>query len=73
MTLIYYSGNRIKGLSTDTKPTTVQNKAIFHETDTGSIYDFDGSSWTERSVGASATDIIMVNGKALNLREWVLL
>ena len=55
MTLQYYSGNRIEGLSTDTKPTTAQDKSVFYETDTSKTFDFDLSTttWTERTSGVS--------------------
>jgi hypothetical protein len=53
MTLQYLSGNRITGLSSDTKPTTVQDKSVFYQTNDGKTFDFDLSSttWTERSSG----------------------
>ena len=41
----------IKGLSTDTKPTTnVPAGSIFKETDTGRLWSFDGSIWQTTSV-----------------------
>jgi hypothetical protein len=48
MTLVYLAGNKIEGLSTDTKPTTVQANAVFYETNTGKTFDLSGGSWTER-------------------------
>lgn len=55
MTLKYLSGNRVTGLSTDTKPMSVVTNSVFFETDTSTTYDFDGSSWTARSSGGSET------------------
>lgn len=49
MTLVYLSGNRIEGVSSDTKPTTVQANAVFYETNTGKTFDLSGGSWTERT------------------------
>lgn len=57
MALRFLSGNRIEGLSTDTKPTTVQADAVFYETDTGDTYDFSSGSWTKRSVNLSDVGI----------------
>ena len=38
---------QLRGLSTDTKPTTVQNGSTFIEMDTGNVYmfDLDGDQW----------------------------
>lgn len=52
MTIVYLAGNRISGLSTDTKPTNVPANSIFIETDTQAQYIFDGSS-TWNSLGAA--------------------
>lgn len=45
MTVERYVGNRWSGLSTDTLPTNVIIGSVFHETDTGTIYIYDGSTW----------------------------
>lgn len=39
----------LRGLSTDTKPTNVDNGSVFIEIDTGTIYMFDGQNkiWKE--------------------------
>jgi hypothetical protein len=57
MTLQYLSGNRVTGLSSDTKPTTAQDKAVFYQTDDFKTFDFTLSSttWTERSSGGAET------------------
>jgi hypothetical protein len=56
MSLTYFSGNNIRGLSSDTKPTTAQDKAVFYQTDDFKTFDFNLSSttWTERSSGGEA-------------------
>ena len=48
---ITYESVRMTGLSTDIKPTTVQDNSWFFETDTSKTFDFDSatSTWTERS------------------------
>ena len=45
MTIKYLSGNRIQGLSTDTKPTNIVEGSRFLETDTRNEYQFD-DKWT---------------------------
>ena len=45
MAIIYLSGNRIQGLSSDTKPTLVPDNSIFFETDTAVQFQFTGSTW----------------------------
>ena len=52
---VVHLANRLTGLSTDTKPTTVQDKMVFYQTDNSKTYDFDLSSttWTVRSAGMS--------------------
>lgn len=47
MTIKYYVSDKITGLSSDSKPTTVNIGAIFHETDTAKIFEYNGSSWIE--------------------------
>jgi len=50
MTIRNFAGNRLTGLSSDTKPTGVgapTEGAEFLETNTGRIFYYDGTSWTE--------------------------
>ena len=47
MALKYYTGDKITGLSTDTKPTTIGNGATFYETNTKKIYIKVSGSWVE--------------------------
>ncbi len=47
MALKYYTGDKITGLSTDTKPTTIGDGATFYETDTKKIYLKVSGSWVE--------------------------
>lgn len=39
--------NEYKGLSTDTKPENVPVNSLFLELDTGDVYYWDGSDWSE--------------------------
>ena len=59
MAIKYLAGNRLTGLSTDTKPTTVATNSVFTETDTKKDYIFNGSAWVAAGVGATieGTDI----------------
>tara|TARA_R110002074_G_scaffold200603_2_gene368496 strand:- start:98 stop:853 length:756 start_codon:yes stop_codon:yes gene_type:complete len=45
MTIQYLDSNRLTGLSSDTKPTNVQDNSIIVETDTGKRFMFNGNSW----------------------------
>jgi hypothetical protein len=63
MTLKYFAGNRITGLSSDTKPTT--NLPIgytFFETDTLITYYWNGTTWTGITIDASDIDIADLGG-----------
>ena len=52
MTIKYLSGNRIQGLSSDTKPlANIPAGSIFEETDTFKYYISNGSAWVQ-STGA---------------------
>lgn len=62
MTLVYLSGNRIQGLSSDTKPSNVTANAVFFETDTFKSFDYSSGSWTERSSGGRAIWEMIVYG-----------
>jgi len=53
MAIKYLAGNRLTGLSTDTKPTTVATNSVFTETDTKKDYIFNGSAWVAAGVGAT--------------------
>lgn len=59
MAIKYYVGNKISGLSTDTKPTTVPIGTVFYETDTAKEYVFDGTSWSIIQ-GASESDMLAI-------------
>lgn len=45
MTIKYTAGGTIIGVSTDTKPSNISANSIFIETDTGNIFNNNGSSW----------------------------
>ena len=45
MTIKYYAGNRLTGVSGDTKPTTLPTGSTFLETNTDDLYICDGDSW----------------------------
>lgn len=62
MTLAYLSGNRIQGVSGDTKPSNVSADSVFYETDTFKTFDYSSGSWTERSAGGRAIWEVIVYG-----------
>ena len=45
MPIKYYAGNRLTGVSGDTKPTTLPTGSTFLETNTDDLYLWDGDSW----------------------------
>ena len=45
MAIKYYAGNRLTGVSGDTKPTTLPTGSTFLETNTDDLYLWDGDSW----------------------------
>jgi len=46
MAITYYAGNRLTGVSGDTKPTSnVLTGTTFLETNTDDMYQWDGDSW----------------------------
>jgi len=45
MSIKYYAGNRLTGVSGDTKPTTLPTGSTFLETNTDDLYLWDGDSW----------------------------
>jgi hypothetical protein len=47
----FYGGRKIRGLSTDTKPSAPETDSEFEETDTGNRYKFDGSNWKFAGTG----------------------
>lgn len=73
MTIKFHSGDRVTGLSTDAKPMFVPANSVFYETNTNDTYDFDGSSWTLRAVGLSASDDVTVDGKTQSLSDWLIM
>mgnify|MGYP003674393049 FL=1 len=73
MALRYLAGNRIEGLSTDTKPTTVQSDCVFYETNTRKIYDMISGSWTERTSGLTGSSNLTLEGKTQSLGDWVIM
>ena len=61
MALIYYAGNRITGVNSDTKPSSnVLTGTTFLETDTDDLYIWDGDSW---NIVASDTGAQTFNNK----------
>jgi hypothetical protein len=71
MTLQYLSGNRITGLSSDTKPTTTQDKAVFYQTNDFKTFDFTLSSttWTERTSGGVVNDNTTFNSFVADISD----
>jgi hypothetical protein len=51
---LVYKAAQIEGLASDTKPTTVPTDRKFFETDTGRMYNFNGSSWDNITQGQDA-------------------
>jgi hypothetical protein len=45
MAIKYYAGNRLTGVSGDSKPTTLPTGSTFLETNTDDLYLWDGDSW----------------------------
>jgi hypothetical protein len=45
MAIKYYAGNRLTGVSEDSKPTTLPTGSTFLETNTDDLYLWDGDSW----------------------------
>lgn len=74
MTIKFHSGDRVTGLSTDAKPMFVAINSVFYETNTNKTYDFNGSSWVERSGGgATPTDSLTISGTTLPLSTWLMI
>jgi hypothetical protein len=71
MAIVFYSGNKVTGLSTDAKPTFVAVNAIFYETNTKKTYDFTGGSWVERASGLQLTDNVTINSSTASLESWL--
>jgi hypothetical protein len=57
--------NRFVGLSTDTKPTVVNNGATFYEFNTGFMFIYNGYAWVPKSFMPEST----VNYKQISLNQ----
>ena len=57
MTVIYYTKQLVRGLSTDDKP-SLENGAEFFETDTGHYYDRRNDGWSQRTDGGGSGDML---------------
>jgi hypothetical protein len=57
MAIVHLGGNKIKGLSGDTKPTNVPTNSVFIETNTPARFIFNGSSWVQLGGGGTPTSI----------------
>lgn len=57
----WFSGRKIRGLSTDSKPTNPEENSEWFETDTKKTYDFTSGSWVERTTdsGTPANSVVM--------------
>lgn len=73
MTKKWFSGRKIRGLSTDSKPTNPETDAEFYETNTKKTFDYTGGAWVERTSGLSATDDITVESKTQSLSDWIIM
>ena len=60
MAVVYRSANILTGLTSDPKPTTVVDKAVFFDTEKLIFYDFilGTTTWRERSAGATLGAIV---------------
>ncbi len=54
MAITFFSGRKIRGLSTDTKPTAPEADSKFYETNTKKTFDWNGSAWVERTTPEAA-------------------
>ena len=67
MAISYLSGNRIQGVSGDTKPTNVPIQSTFEETNTNKLYTymytngFASASWIEMGTGGVITQNTALN------------
>ena len=59
------TNNRFIGLSTDTKPTSVNAGATFFECNTGFMYIYNGYAWVPKSFMPDST----VNYKQISLAQ----
>ncbi len=69
----WFGGRKIRGLSSDSKPTAPEADSEFFETNTKKTFDWSGSAWVERTSGLSATDNITVDSKTQTLAEWCIM
>ena len=53
MTIKKYAGDKITGLSSDTKPTAIPDGATFYETDTGKVYIRTGAAWVQTNANTA--------------------
>jgi len=63
MAIKYYAGNRLTGVSGDSKPTTLPTGSTFLETNTDDLYLWDGDSW---NVVASNTGTEVLSNKSFS-------
>jgi hypothetical protein len=65
MTVKRYAGDKMVGLSTDTKPTNVPDGATFYESDTPALYIKVGGSWVQINTGGGGGGV-SATGTPLN-------
>ena len=63
MTIKYYAGNRLTGVSGDSKPSNLPTGSTFLETNTDDLYIWDGDSW---NVVASNTGTEILSNKSFS-------
>ena len=73
MTKKWFSGRKVRGLSTDSKPTNPEVNAEFYETDTKKTFDYTGGSWVERTSGLTGSSNLTLEGKTQSLGDWVIM
>lgn len=57
MTVRIIGNNIIAGESSDTKPTNYATDTLFFELDTGAVFEWTGSAWTQRIPGINSANI----------------
>ena len=61
MTIKRYAGDKLVGLSSDTKPTNIPDGATFYETDTLTPFLLVSGSWSEVGGGGTALELYAEN------------
>ena len=76
MAITRYVGDRFAGLSTDSKPTNVIEGALFLETNTGTIFFYNGTAWEKGPKVSNLDDVDLTslasgNFLSYNGTDWI--